>query len=301
MSAHREVHGDSLGLARSLLALSTGATLLVHSSAELFFPAGVRTNTVGGTALWAQQLSFFSLAPQAYLEPLRWLSIGCLALIASGWRPRLTAVPHWWISFSFYVAAFPVEGGDQIAAVISLLLLPICLTDRRRWHWQRASKQDASSLAYSAWLVIRLQVAGIYLHAAVGKLRVEEWANGTAMYYWFDHPAFGAPSWLAGLTSAAAANPWFVTLLTWGAILLEFTLAGALFAARRWWPYFLGPAVLFHAAIGLVHGLVTFGIAMAGAALLYLWDPSRPLRPYLRFWKRTETVPSLAAEASSSS
>ncbi len=270
------LHGATLGLARSVLALATALTLASHSSEELLQPLGVPIGDATGSAFWPNGFSLFSLAPPSSQEPVRWLAVGCLVLVATGWRPRVTCLLHWWISSSFFLSAVPIEGGDQVAAVLSLLLVPIGLTDGRRWHWSAQGRQQGSVLAYSAWLVIRLQVAVIYLHAAVGKTQVAEWRDGTALYYWIGHPLFGAPPWLrplAGLTT----HEWFIVPATWGVILLEFALASALFMARRWWPAMLGLGILFHLAIALTHGLVTFSLAMTAALLLFLRDPGGPL------------------------
>ncbi|PZG39838.1 hypothetical protein C1I98_23110 [Spongiactinospora gelatinilytica] len=62
-----------------------------------------------------------------------------LVWVAGGWRPRLSAIPHWWVCFSFSTSSNIIDGGDQVAAITSLLLIPICLTDGRRWHWNRCT------------------------------------------------------------------------------------------------------------------------------------------------------------------
>jgi hypothetical protein len=52
-------------------------------------------------------------------------------------------------------------------------------------------------VAYAA-IVMRLQVAVLYFHAAVAKFGVTDWADPTAMYHWFNHRTFGAAPWLPG-------------------------------------------------------------------------------------------------------
>ena len=37
----------------------------------------------------------------------------------------ITAIPHWWISWSFITSVTVQDGGDQITAVLSLLLVPV--------------------------------------------------------------------------------------------------------------------------------------------------------------------------------
>ena len=172
-----------------------------------------------------------------------------------------------------------VDGGDQVAQVITLLLLPVTLTDQRISHWH-ATPDDARDqiirrlIAISALVAIRVQVAGIYFHAAVGKMAVPEWRDGTAIYYWFTDPMFG----LSGITREALwpviTNPVGVTLLTWGTILFEITLFAALFSARRVRPVLLVLGIMFHAAIAVIHGLLSFSLAMCGALILFLRPPN---------------------------
>jgi antimicrobial peptide system SdpB family protein len=130
-------------------------------------------------------------------------------------------------------------------------------------------------IALSAWLVIRLQVAGIYFHAAIGKAAVQEWVDGTALYYWLLHPTLGAAHWLAPILQHLLLNPFIVALLTWGALLLEIALFTALVVSRRWWPILLALGLCFHGGIMVVQGLVSFSIAMMGALVLYLRPPGQ--------------------------
>ena len=44
--------------------------------------------------------------------------------------------------------------------------------------------------------LVRIQVAAVYFHAAVGKFSVPEWVDGSVLYYWLLHPTYGAPGWL---------------------------------------------------------------------------------------------------------
>jgi len=60
---------------------------------------------------------------------MRWVSILVLLVAASGWRPRYTAIPMWWVLFGNQASLTVVDGGDQISAVLALLLIPD-VTDR---------------------------------------------------------------------------------------------------------------------------------------------------------------------------
>jgi antimicrobial peptide system SdpB family protein len=194
---------------------------------------------------------------------------------------------HFWLSFSLQANALVVEGGDQITSVLTMLLLPVALTDPRRWHWDPApvgTNTEARFVARTALTAIRVQVAGIYFHAAVGKFAVEQWTDGTALYYWLLHPTFGAAPWLAPALGQALRNGFVVCAMTWSVLVLEFTLAAALIARRRLWPRLFWAGIALHAGIIVMQGLVSFGLVMFAALLLYL----RPHEDTIRW---TQLVP----------
>lgn len=268
------------GLARTAIALGTLTTLLASETSSLFRPAAGLPDYPYCDGIAAAGL--FCLAGPG---PGQLIAIGVLVVAASGWRPRFTALPHWWATVSFQASSTVPDGGDQAAAVMTLLLLPLALTDSRVWHWQRpgpVADATASLIAWSALLVMRVQVAGIYLQASVAKLGREEWANGTALYYWLGDPLFGSPGWIAWLLGPILADPVGVTVLTWGTIALEFALVFGLIARRDARPYLLGAGILLHASIALVIGLGSFGLIMIGCLVLFLRPLDQPFAPVPR-------------------
>lgn len=269
------------GVARSVLALATASTLAFSATGTLFRPAvGLPPAPY---CLGPGRISLFCLVPHDRLSLARWLGVAILLVVASGWRPRVTAIFHWWVAFSLFVSITIPDGGDQATAVITLLLLPVALTDPRRWHWQSLPDDTSTTmrsavrlLALSALFVIRLQVAGIYLNSSIAKLAVTEWRDGTAVYYWISQPIFGAPGWLHGLLIAVAATSLGVIAMTWGSLFLEFSLAIAIVMPRRSWKYLLVGGILFHGFIALMMGLLSFSTAMAAALILYLRPVDEP-------------------------
>ncbi|MEV4324008.1 sporulation-delaying protein SdpB family protein [Microbispora rosea] len=264
--------GTVLGLARTLLALGTLGTLLATPASVLLSPlaGGVRPPVCSG----AGSLSLWCVLPSDRHELAKWVSIGVLAVVASGWRPTLTAIPHWWISWSFITSVTVQDGGDQVTAVLTLLLIPIALTDPRRWHWTPTAWRGVSEtrrlVAVTAFFLIRVQVMVIYLHAGIAKLGVPEWVDGTAIFYWFRNVAFGAPELLRPLLDAMTDVPLLVALITWGSIVLEVLIGVALFLPRRAQVVLLFSGLLFHDAISALMGLWSFDAAMTAALVLYL-------------------------------
>jgi sporulation delaying protein B len=284
------------GLARSLLALATLLTLLADSSENLFHPLVVSDPGVFDRRALAGASLFHLLGN--HLLAAKLLSVIVLLLVIAGWRPRLTALPHWWISYSFASSASIIDGGDQIASTLTLLLLPVALTDSRAWHWKEigTGTKAASIAAQTGDVLIRAQVAIIYLLAAVLKLRTEEWANGTALYYVWRSTTFGAPGFLRPLTDWIGQTV-LVVPLTWGVLVLELCLAAALVAPLRFRTRLLPLALAFHLGIAVLHGMPTFALTMSAALVLYLRPWWRPFeipeflrRPALRIARRVQHV-----------
>jgi len=257
------------GLARSLLALATLLTLVSDSSERLFHPLTVDDPGIFDRSASAGTSLFFLAGD--HLGVAKLLAIVVLLLVISGWRPRLTALPHWWISYSFAASASMIDGGDLIAATFTLLLLPVALTDSRRSHWAGTGTggAPASIAAQTGLVLVRVQMAVVYLFAAVLKFPSEEWSNGTALYYFWQNPVFGPAGFLRPLT-AWIGRSLLVVPLTWGVLLLELSLAAALFAPLRFRRRLLPLALLFHAGIAVIHGMPSFALAMVGGLVLYL-------------------------------
>jgi len=283
--------GSGLGLARTVLALGTMGTLLATPPQALMSPlaGGIHPPVCAGIA----QASIWCMLPQAHLQAARWLSVLILAIVASGWRPRLTGVAHWWIAWSLFASASIQDGGDQITAVLTLLLIPVTLTDSRRWHWAKPSAQAGSTLARliaaTAIVLMKIQVAALYLDAGIAKLGVADWANGTAMFYLFRSVLFAPPPWLTPITGAVTGTATGVAAVTWGAIVLEIALGVALLLPARLRPFLLAAGLLFHDVIALTMGLISFDCAMTGALLLYLLPMGYQIPP-ARQWRKLQLL-----------
>lgn len=281
-TSYRHPHTNVYGLARSLLALGTLGTFVFTDTMDLFRPV-VRISSPPNCA-GVPGGSLFCLAGQQHLWVARVVAIGILLWVASGWRPQITGVLHWYISWSFFVPGYNVDGGDQITMVLTLLLVPVTIYDRRRWHWEAPVKTVPESenellstaaastqiITLSCLTMVRVQMAGIYFHAATSKMGVPEWRDGTAVYYYFTHPWFGLADPLKSWSLPLLANGFVVTALTWGAMMLEILLFAGLIAARPYRKFLLRFGFAFHAAIAVVHGLLSFTLTMWAGLILFL-------------------------------
>lgn len=261
---------NTYGLARSLIALGTVLTLCFNDVNTLFKPvAGVIDCP---QCYGISEISIFCLFKPVSLNIAKWLSIGVLLLVISGWRPRITGVLHWWITFSFFTASSLLDGGDQVATVLTLLLIPLTLTDSRYSHW---ATEDSSKnrnpylriIANSTFVVIRLQVAVIYFHSAISKMAIREWLHGTALYYFLQDPLFAEihPSLLS-----IFKIPFILTSLTWGVLIFELALFIGFFIRKKQQIPLLYLGLGFHLLIMFTFGLVSFFCSMAAALILLL-------------------------------
>ncbi|MFI5825308.1 sporulation-delaying protein SdpB family protein [Streptomyces rishiriensis] len=263
------------GLARTLVALGTAGTLAASSAETLFRPVA----TIGDYPLCTSTTaaSVFCLAPHNYthLAWIKWACVLVLLVVASGWRPRFTALPHVYINYSVFSGIAIADGGDQVALILSMLFVLPAIGDKRRWHWepqQQASESRTAPLlallGTSALVMVRLQMVVIYFQAAVAKLPHAEWQDGTAMWYWGSNLDFGPAPWLNTLIAPIIATPLGVALMTWIPLSIELSLAiGLLLPQRqRWWVMSAG--LLFHLSIALIMGLWSFALAMAGGILV---------------------------------
>ena len=269
------------GLSRSLIALGLLSTILFTGS-DYLFPT-FDGKPMKEVLLFSDKISIFYLVKNNFLASF--FSVLILLSVIIGVFPQITGILHWWVSHSYMVSGILIEGGDQIAAIITLFLIPITLTDNRKNHWyapKTCSRKNLKLFVWSVYAIISLQVAIIYLNAAVSKLFVAEWLNGTAIYYWFTHADFGVSATFKTTVAWILSHSWICAALTWGAMLLELTLFGWLFASRNAWNwrllFLLG--FQFHLAIALIHGLVSFSLVMCGALILYLFPKGNPMQFY---------------------
>ncbi|UFH55075.1 sporulation-delaying protein SdpB family protein [Spirosoma sp. KNUC1025] len=292
------------GAVRSLLAFGTFCTLLFNDTGILFRPIAGMTecpNCVG-----MAQYSLFCVLGN--LELARWLSMGILALVVIGIYPRFTALLHVYVGFSLMSTVILVDGGDQVTLVLSFLLLPLALTDPRKWHWSAAPGVEKTTywfqvrkmVALTSYTLLRLQVALIYFEACVGKFKVTEWADGTAIYYWFSNPVFGLSPEVHSLLLPILANRWCIVLLTWSVLIFEGSLFLGLTLDAKYRKYLLWMGIAFHFMIILIHGLPTFFMAMTSALLIYLrpFDQPFSLKPVMRTFFPPLTLRYRTAESS---
>lgn len=259
-------------LSRSLICIGTLITLVFNDVSTLF---GNKINN--NSDFFHIKYNFFSLFGENLVFG-KVLAIIILLIVIIGYYPRFTGLLHFYITYSFFLACDVVDGGDHIASNLTLLLCPLCLLDGRKNQWSRESSFLIGNNTFDSIikrtfvLLICIQVCSIYLHAFVGKLFVEEWINGTAVYYWFTHSYFGVNPFFLDPVRQVLSNDIIVLSITWGTLIFEFLLAACLILPKNDHKriLFLILGICFHLAIVFIHGLVSFYFVMAAALVLYL-------------------------------
>lgn len=266
-----------IGLARTFLGLALLVLLLFNPMKNIFLKSS-DSDTLSKDAF----LNILSYLPNDYLyfEIVRWIFVIIIVLVVIGWRPRYTALPHLYVAYCVNSGGMVIDGGEQVGYVFALLLLPILLFDKRKWHWQKQSQNSSgvNILAYVTYIFIRIQVAIIYLHSFSGKIYNDDWLNGTAVYYYLNDPMLGSLPLIDFIIEPILESP-LIALITWLALIIQLILVCGLFLDQRYWKTMFWFALLFHESIAIFLGLFTFSLAMVGVLIIYL----RPLNNEFKF------------------
>ena len=261
---------NSVGLARTLLSIGLLITLTFNNTDELF-----NINIDGVHSIAQNEYNFFSLfIIFKNLEIARIISVAILLFVATGFYPRYTSFLHFWVSFSYTSCVQIIDGGDQIMTILTFLLIPICLANPSKSHWKpyKTSNFYSNTISYYGFLLIKIQAFIIYFHAAVGKFVVPEWINGTAIYYWFSDPVFGANKHFKPILFWIFKKPLLTFYLNWSVLFLELFISFAIFYPNyRIKKLALILGLIFHFFIVIIHGLTSFYFSMASLLILSLW------------------------------
>lgn len=255
-----------LSLARSLLALAQLSELLGTRQNVLFLDPpgagrGTRCSGVESISLWCATSGVTHTYTLGTV-----IAIAVLVAVAVGYSPRHTCVPHWYVAFSISVDVTVTNGGDGVAEITTMLLIAICLGDRRTWAWQdpRVRPVEAAwrGSAYAAHLVLRVQITVIYANAALAKLLHPAWRHGFAVRLLVEDPAFGPAMGVRDFADRILAVPLVTPTLTYGVIGMEIAIAISMWFGGPGRRRGLALACLLHGAIIVVMGLFSFGLIM---------------------------------------
>lgn len=266
--AHTEPRGRAFAIGRSVIAAVPLINLLFNQDSTLF-SAGAETTSCVST----RALSLWCLMGPTNTGLLlsRIIAIAILVVVVSGYRPKWTCLPHWYVAFSLTTSASISDGGDRVAHIAAMLLIPACLGDNRRWQWQLPAEPLLPAWrgsAFASLLVLRLQIFVIYATAFVTKLSDPIWRQGSAMYVVAHDPAYGFPASVRALLEPALTSFPAVAAGTWSVIGVQAALAFLILTGARLRHVTLMLGIGLHLAIALLINLPIFGIAMIGLLLV---------------------------------
>lgn len=263
-----EPRSPFLAAGRSLLALAQLSFLLATPDRLLLLHRLPGQNATPCTGLKATSLWCATGNPTSPNDLARLVAITVLLAVAIGFRPKWLCIPHWYVSFSIAADVTVIDGGGRVAQIVTGLLIPICLGDTRTWQWTRPRTPIAPSWrgsAYAALLVLRLQVAIVYLGASLTKSAFAPWRDGEAVQALVRDPQFGVPAAVRPPVEHLLANHPVAATLTWSVIVVEIAIAASMAAGRRSRMAGTAAAACLHCAIILVMGLIGFGLIMIAA------------------------------------
>ena len=265
-----------IAIGRSGLALAQLVVLIFTPAPYLFVPIfGQGDPLICNKSLDA--VSIYCVGDKAIsIGAAHVILIACFLIVASGLLPRYTSILHFWATFSLSNAVTLPDGGDTVVQFASLFLVFICLPDGRLWQWSKRPVRSQGSFAaalrgisWGAHWALRVQMAYIYIHSAMAKLSVENWSEGSAIYYIIRGDFFGTGNILQGLALAITGVPIFALALTWGTILSESFISLSCIAKNATFQFTgFTVSLLLHLGIIAFLGLWSFGTIMIFSVLL---------------------------------
>lgn len=259
-------------LGRSLIALAQIITLVLTKPSNLLAPQ-VGVPPFPHCEKGVQVVSIYCM-PGVDSRCASILMLVILVWVVSGFFPRYSCFFHWWASLSMGISWSLPDGGEAIARIATLLLIPICLSHPSLNGWTRRpfTKDNKKSIiiAYVFIWSLRIEMAYIYADASISKFAVAEWVDGSAMYYIARGSMFGVYGPLSSLLLEITSNPVGVISLTWGALIIELVIGALILFSDK--EVCRSSAIildmLFHLGIGTLMGIWSFSIIMIGSVIV---------------------------------
>jgi antimicrobial peptide system SdpB family protein len=264
-----------VGFSRSLLAAGT-LLKVAFNNINFLIPPDRLQNT--NWHFLSYRYNFFLIFNSSHVVKMQVLAIIILAIVISGYLVKITSLLQFWISWSFFMFRPIHIGVENVEMLLTLLLIPVCLFDKRKNHWDNTGPTNKfeTSIQNAFLFLIKVQVAFIYYDSLHDKLFVKEWLNGTVIYYWFTHNFYGLNESLSNKLTPILTSIPVLLFLSWSTLVLEALLAIAFLFPAPFKLLLLKCAIVFHFSILLIHGFASLFFVMSAALFLYLY-PSQKL------------------------
>lgn len=267
---------NSISLGRSLIALSFLLTLIFNNWQDLIPRDYFEKFVLNQRDIF----NIFSYFTYDSVKILVFIAFIVFCLVISGYYPRYTCIPHAIFTYGLFKTFVILEGGDQIASNLTILLIPLLIFDRRKNSWCESYECNLPLQLYIIntfyWLIL-IQVCYLYFNASVGKYVVNEWSNGTAMYYWLNHNMFGIPENLTPFFNYFLSNKYICSYATYSILILELIISFSILANSTYKQIAFLCGVILHFGIFVLLGLPTFMLSMYGALVLFTFNLNTPI------------------------
>jgi len=232
------------------------------------------TSDFGRTYLW-----FISSPTLLWVH--HGFAIAVTACFAMGVMTRITSPLAWFLQLMYlHRLTGTLFGFDQILTYVAmyLILAPsgscysvdawirtrFASVDRGRfWNWL-FPEAKATVLSNVATRLLQLHLCVIYLFGGISKARGQTWWDGTAVWYSVSNYEYQSldMTWLSDY-------PRLFSAMTHATLFWEIFYC-ALIWPRLTRPFILAIAVALHAGIALALGMITFGIMMIAANMIFI-------------------------------
>lgn len=211
------------------------------------------------------------------------LWVGVLLCLMLGYRTRLMTILNFVIILSVHERnIYLLNGADSVFRLLSfwMIFLPLghyysidALRERKSLTCDSHSLPEQPLAPRTAYIfpvrMIQLQIAMVYLFAALMKLESDIWKNGEALHYVWQLKSFTLPTadWLL-----TAAPTWLLSFMSYSALLIEAAFIFLVFAPfaqpfLRLTGLMLG--ALLHLGIAITMSIPNFSLVMLVSYLLF--------------------------------
>lgn len=261
------VVGPALDLFRIGLSLCAALTLLFTPGSKLV-PERIIGEVPNPAFEGLTKLSLFYVLSDNP-EAARILGICSCILAIWGVAGGVGIVGVTWIYFSLHNTGIVPDGGDQIGLNASLICTILIVAK----NLQRSPGRRFNVgyyLAFYSFFLLKVQVAFLYINASVAKIRVDNWVNGTEVFYDLVSPFFGLTGLREEIISPLLEFPFLVFIVTWGTIAFELFIGISVFASSKWKAVAIVMVLILHGGIAILMGITSFSLVITTVALYAL-------------------------------
>ncbi|EGQ3991741.1 TPA: hypothetical protein I1641_001639 [Staphylococcus pseudintermedius] len=260
----------TIAIVRTIIASSTLMTLIFNPTSILFKKvSGIENPPICDT--YTKYTAFCILNnSHTNLTITKWFVVVALFFIILGYFPQILGILHFYIAYSIQNTMVTIDGGEQVTMVITFWLMLISLFDNRINHWHKPNEHLSynKAIGWALMIVLKVQIAYLYLNSAITKMKNREWLDGSAVYYYLNDNLYGIPIPIYNFFTFVLETP-LVSVVTWGTLIIQLLIFASILAQSKVKKIMFIIAITMHELFALFMGLVSFSLIMF--AVLYFY------------------------------